>query len=295
MKNKITCLQAKEISITAFLLQNGISPKKRYNGYSMYIAPYRNEKTPSLKVDHTKNLFMDFGTGKGGDIICLIQLMHNCTVSGALDILNGQTFSFHQQKKEPEKEGPKYSIDKIIPLENSNLVQYIQSRKIDLTIAKEYLVELHYSFSNNPKTYYGLGFKNNELGYEIRSSYFKGCFYKKGITSFFNNPITVCLFESWSDFLSYLTLTNNLKKESYIVLNSTSLINRVIPILKCFENIHCFLDNDIAGKNVLQEIRKNTNKKVTDYSYKYKNNKDLNEFLIHKKTEINQKGKEQGL
>ena len=280
---KLNCKTAKEISIKAFLAQRGIFPKRKFQSYDMYFAPYRNEKTPSLKVDNKLNLFIDFATGQGGDLINLVQLMNGCSVSEALAILNGQTFSFHQQKHAPEKEGPKYSIDKIIPLENSNLIQYIQSRKIDLAIAKEYLVELHYSFVGNPKKYYALGFKNNEGGFEVRSPYFKGCFLKKGITSFLNGSNTVCVFESWSDFLSYLTLVGDLKNKSYVVLNSTALIQKSISVLNCFENIHCLLDYDEAGKKALEVIKKHTDKVVVDYSYKYKKHKDLNEFLIAKR------------
>ena len=36
-----------------------------------YSAPYRTERTPSFKVDIAKNVWFDFGMGKGGDIFDL--------------------------------------------------------------------------------------------------------------------------------------------------------------------------------------------------------------------------------
>ena len=61
----------REIPIADFLSAMGIQPKKQKGNALWYSAPYRTERTPSFKVDTAKNVWFDFGTGKGGDIFDL--------------------------------------------------------------------------------------------------------------------------------------------------------------------------------------------------------------------------------
>ena len=53
------------ISIRDFLAWRGIQPKYERNGYGMYLSPLREERTPSFKVDYVRNLWYDFGLGRG--------------------------------------------------------------------------------------------------------------------------------------------------------------------------------------------------------------------------------------
>lgn len=61
----------REIPIADFLSAMGIHPTKQKGNALWYSAPYRTERTPSFKVDTAKNVWFDFGTGKGGDIFDL--------------------------------------------------------------------------------------------------------------------------------------------------------------------------------------------------------------------------------
>ena len=63
--------QMREIPIADFLSAMGIQPSKQKGNVLWYSAPYRTERTPSFKVDTAKNVWFDFGTGKGGDIFDL--------------------------------------------------------------------------------------------------------------------------------------------------------------------------------------------------------------------------------
>lgn len=58
--------QMREIPIADFLSAMGIQPQKQKDGILWYNAPYRTERTPSFKVDTNKNVWFDFGVGKGG-------------------------------------------------------------------------------------------------------------------------------------------------------------------------------------------------------------------------------------
>lgn len=61
----------KNISIREFLRRQGMQARKEYNGYGMYVSPFRAESKASLKVDYRKNLWYDHGSGQGGSIIDL--------------------------------------------------------------------------------------------------------------------------------------------------------------------------------------------------------------------------------
>ena len=65
--------QANMIPITEYLEAKGIIPDKRARSYSMYRAPYREDRTASLKVSHQENLWVDYGEdNKGGTLIDLV-------------------------------------------------------------------------------------------------------------------------------------------------------------------------------------------------------------------------------
>ena len=63
--------QLREIPITDFLNAMRVRPTKRKGNVLWYSTPYRTDRTPFFKVDTTKNVWFDFGIGKGGDIFDL--------------------------------------------------------------------------------------------------------------------------------------------------------------------------------------------------------------------------------
>lgn len=50
----------KSISIKTYLQSQNFVPSKEYSGYGMYKSPFRDEHTPSFKVDYNRNLWHDF-------------------------------------------------------------------------------------------------------------------------------------------------------------------------------------------------------------------------------------------
>ena len=61
----------RQIPLADFLARLGHEPVRRSGNELWYRAPYRNERTPSFCVNMAKQLWYDFGTGKGGDIFTL--------------------------------------------------------------------------------------------------------------------------------------------------------------------------------------------------------------------------------
>ena len=63
--------EIRKIPITDFLARMGHEPTARKGNEWWYSAPYREERTPSFRVNILKNVWQDFGIGRGGDIFSL--------------------------------------------------------------------------------------------------------------------------------------------------------------------------------------------------------------------------------
>ena len=61
----------RQIPLADFLARLGHEPVRRSGNELWYRAPYRSERTPSFRVNVAKQLWYDFGLGKGGDIFTL--------------------------------------------------------------------------------------------------------------------------------------------------------------------------------------------------------------------------------
>lgn len=277
----MNCKTAKQIDLVSYLKKLGFKASKTTSIDVWFYSPFKTEKTPSFKVNTAKNVFFDHSSGIGGTIIEFVMKYNNCSIIEALAILSQDTFSIHQQKSNTiVKTAPTYSIKKVIELTNQQLLDYLSNRKINLQFAKRFCFQVHYSFSEE-KELYGIGFMNDIGGLEIRNKFFKGCLGKKEITTINNNSDVVSIFESWSDFLSYLTLKKEIPKENFIILNSTSLVKKTIGLLNDYSIIKSFMDNDEAGNKATNLLIENANVKIIDNRIHYKNFNDLNDYLMN--------------
>jgi len=270
------------VRITEYL---GVEEKEKE--FFIY-SPFRQEKTPSFKINPNKNTWYDFGTGEGGTILDLIAKLENISIRDAVkrlrEIANDteptkecrykairRPISKEQQKKH-------IKILKQQKLQNKALISYLQERKINTSIAEHYLEELYYTI--NDKRYFGIAFKNDSDGYEIRNKYFKGAIGKKDITTIAGEKRKeVIIFEGMMDFLSYLTIKDIcIPITDCIILNSIALVSNVIAELKRYEIIKLALDNDQAGTQATKHIQEQY-PYAQDVRNYYKNHKDLNDFL----------------
>lgn len=279
-KHIISCAEAKQITISDFLKSRGYKPKKDKPIEVWFHSPFRLEQEPSFKVCKRKNVWFDHGAGIGGTIIDLIMKLQNCSIPEALLFLSDSSlsFSFHQQPKEI-REKEEYSIKEVGDLKSPKLIRYVEDRKINPNFALKICKEVHYTFDQQ-KIYQGVGFKNDSGGFEIRYHNFKCCLVKKNITTILNHSETACFFESWSDFLSYLTLKKRIPNEDFIILNSTALIKNTEVLLQNYKNLKIFFDNDNSGKLAFEHIQKQAPNKAINCSAHYADFKDLNEYLI---------------
>jgi len=133
------------------------------------------------------------------------------------------------------------------------------------------------------KNYFGIGFKNDSGGYEIRNKYSKICLGKKDVSTIKSGSESLRVFEGFFDFLSFKNVENFLEKEpaDYLILNSVSMINNIKNSLGKYDNIELYFDNDEAGNRALQIIG-NENRNAEDCRVLYSDFKDLNDSMIHK-------------
>ena len=306
MKSRFYDLQyIKAIPIADYLHACGIKPAKRYNGYALYHAPYREDSNASLKVDFRQNLWHDYGTSQGGSIIDLVMKMRGCSAYEAIaHLAEGKATtlapsSFHREahigqrrdEQRPNNTRRILSINEALPL---HLQSYLREvRKIDLAVVSPYLHHVRYEVGG--REYSAIGFPNRAGGYELRDDKtFKGTIAPKDISVIAGqaNNAPLCIFEGVMDFLSLLTMKGKEAISPSIVLNSVSNIHRAVAYLheKGIDSVRAFFDNDPAGRQALQAIQ-STGIKVEDMSRHYAQYKDLNEYHVSRQKAMEQKQK----
>ncbi len=337
---------ARAIPISRFLEYHGLKPDRiRSHGRELwYSSPIRSgDKTPSFKVDTQLNVWFDHGLGQGGTLIDLVCELKSVTVSEALAILDATGLGPAMQKYTDaprlfgktnsaktsvagEKEkltksvaqlpGHKaetqaaFQILKVCEIQHPALLDYINTRAINLRLARHYLHQVHFRPASGVGQFFGLGFPCGEpphQGYDVRSAIFKGYVGTGKDISFVygtvgqgtrgeegrradreckNEPHSIAVFEGFMDFLSLLThRRTNALEEDAIILHSTSLKRRAIARIQAgnYQSVELYLDNDLAGLKATSFYQTELGRNLTtDASSLYQNHKDLNEWLIAK-------------
>ena len=68
--------EVKNTDMVDYLASLGFKPAKVSRNDFWYLSPFRDETTPSFKVNRNLNRWYDFGDGKGGNIIDFGILYH---------------------------------------------------------------------------------------------------------------------------------------------------------------------------------------------------------------------------
>ena len=299
----MTIEELRNIPIWELLSHLGIEPVSMNTGRTqlMYRSPLREDVTASFTVSTRKNLWMDFGTSQGGNVIDLaIALNGNCSFREAAAWLERQARSIGRGgsladlrvslDRQPARNsgGSPVSSVRLVPLESPGLLAYLRSRGIPEDIGKAYCKEAHYSVGG--RDYYGIAFPNILGGMEIRNPFFKGSFGSKGPTLVTlekgRKTPCCCLFEGFMDFLSYLTLQRCSDEGvalpfpcDCIIMNSTSLVRKTVPFIGVYEKAYCYLDNDDAGLRAFGVIGQALPGKAFLKSDLFADFNDLNDYL----------------
>ncbi len=266
--------------IRDYLAARGIHPARDRGYYGLYHSPLREDRTPSMKVDYDKNLWIDYGAGEGGTLIDLVMRMERCSAGEAMRRLEQHiggmsVFSFIGKNPAPQRL-PSIIVERVQPLENPALLDYLTERDIDLAAARAHCSEVHYRVAG--KSYFAVGFRNDAGGWELRNRYFKGCTSKAPTTRRGDYP-TCLVFEGFMDYLSFLTLkcTPN-PPHNVVVLNSVTNLAKAVPFIASHERVCAYFDNDEAGRKATAEL-KATCRNLSDQSVHYRPYNDLNDYL----------------
>ena len=289
--------EVKAIDIVIFLQNLGYNPIKINSRYAMFHVPYRNSNHPTLRVNRIENTWLDYSTGRKGNIIELGKLVYQIDNDDqVIRILQDSNLPFSLQSRYLiDNEGNPTMISKIRvqELSNKKLLSYLDSRDIDLALAVKYCREIYYSVKW--KKYFALAFRNNSGGFEIISPHIKGYIAPRDLTLISlssSNPYCI-VFDNFMDFLSYLTLNKRIDftifsdTVDYLILNSVLNVHRSIPILKKYELVACCLSNDEKGEEAVNLIA-SEHDGVHDLSSVYEGYKDLNDFIRDKPLMISQ-------
>ena len=281
----------KQQSIVDYLQQHGCSPQHiRGNAY-WYCSPRRKEHTASFKVNTERNQWYDFATGEHGDIIDLVCILQHCSIAEAMKYLSSasntsavnsstpvaSSFSFGGTSIPAASPAHHMELESVKPITHPKLLQYLAERGLKKSDVFSFLWEISYKTSD--KTFFALGFANDAGGWELRNPYFKGCMAPKSISTIKGKDgERLQIFEGFMDFLSWRKLHPEINADS-IVLNSLALLPKVIPLITSYTSIECFLDNDEAGRKVFDQLKRSC-PHITDGSTRYRDHKDLNEWLV---------------
>ena len=281
----------KRYPIVEYLERKGIKPVRKTPTYAMYRSPLREETHPSFKVDTEKNLWIDNAEGRGGSIIDLCMRMEGCTLSEAIhrlgqNVPDNTVYSSHKDFSQNNLQPTMAANEtrKLISI-SGTLPPYLQEyltkeRCIDMEKAMPFLKCI--SDEVRGRRYQAIGFANRSGGYELRDNHsFKGTIAPKDITPIFTDRTEpVCIFEGFMDFLSFLSMKEEITNHC-LVMNSVSNVARTIRYLndRHLTHIRAFLDNDEAGRRVVQDFIK-AGFYVEDMNIHYKDFKDLNDFHV---------------
>ena len=275
----------KQIPIVDYLAQAGFEAKLIKGVNYWYCSPLRSELTPSFKVNAERNQWYDFGTGDHGDIIDLVCALQHCSTAEAmrrLAALKGvrlaPSFSFGGTTP-VRSQTPSMELISVQAVKHPKLLLYLAKRGLQPSDAFPFLSEVYYKVSG--KCFFALGFPNDAGGWELRNPYFKGCFAPKAITTIKGTDShKLQLFEGFMDFLSWRKLRPEGQDDS-IMLNSLTLLPKLIPSLHAYTMIESFLDNDEAGDRATKQLI-DAGLPVKDMRACYTPYKDVNEYLVQR-------------
>lgn len=288
--------QANAIPLSKILEILGHQPKRKTARQEFYLSPLRTEKTASFKVEVASNLWIDFGTGEGGDVVEFVcRYLEACgedhTVADALRWIGNMYPSMEPYKPITQGEVVKYEPSlKLIhtkAIAAPQLIKWIEGRGIPLELAQKYLKQADLRNIKHGFNFQALALAHENAGYELMNNYsFKGSINGKHI-SFIRGLASggrIHLFEGAFDFLSALCREGkDTFEDDAIILNSVAKLKEATGYIQTnpYTRIQLWLDNDKAGlaaTAALIDFAEEKNLRITAQNRLYANYKDVNDW-----------------
>ncbi len=288
---------ANEIPLSEILARLDFHPKRLSGNKALYSSPLRKEKTPSFWVYLNTNSWYDYGAGIGGDVVNFVchflkSTREDHTATDALRWI--RNMSVQEIIVPPvgldkgQDETAPLSIRSTEAIRHIALIRYLLQRGISLDVGDAHLKEVVIDNNITGKSFFALGFRNEEGGYELRNPFFKGSTRPKTITFIRGDvhpPEKIHLFEGFMDYLSVVTrFGKSYLAGDSIVLNSVNSLPKAYPYIKDYgyRTAYCWLDNDKAGNNAVrllsEFIRTQKDMRYVRMNKMYTPFKDVNEW-----------------
>jgi hypothetical protein len=281
-KQKLNCQHANQIDLVEYLASLGYKPRKTKNDDYWYLSPFRDEETPSFKINRRKNVWYDHGEGIGGSLVDFGLRYFKCQIPELLDRIICD-FILHLPPtdipwKTEKKPDNSIKIIDIGPINSFDLLLYIKDRRIDFSIATRYCKQVVFEIQNKPIK--AIGFPNDLGGYELRNLFFKGSSSPKAVSSFGQEGKELAVFEGFFDFLSYQMMNREQEPNhsDFLILNSTAFFEKSRSMMENYPSIKLYLDHDFTGEKCTRQALE-WGVKFEDASKLYTGHKDLNEWI----------------
>ena len=242
--------QVNQMDIVEYLRRLGHEPKRETGSTCTFQSPIRDgDTTPSFTVYKKTNTWHDWGTGKGHTMVDLGAELYG--ISAEDFVLKFKSLADPPppvpKSRIEEPEDPGVQILGVRPLSSPALYQYIESRKIPLDIARKHLDQVHFKIR---KEQFGVGFKNDLGGYELRNVLCKRSSVPKSSKFIDNGSSILNVTEGTFSFLSVETLIMAVKKPlpNFLILNGTGFFEQKIPLMKEHDRVDLCLDHGKGGR-----------------------------------------------
>lgn len=264
-----------------------------HNG-QMYFSPFRDECEPSFHVDPRKNLWMDFGSGEGGNVLTLTRKLSGMNSAAAWDFLaslDPSIVNIDTSYQRTASKGPsQIIIDQVSQIVSPLFIDYAASRGIPQGILLHYCYQVRYHIGGHDFPSSAIGFPTcdgwilRHAGGNIKIQ--KRCTSSQctllgtsGVITKIPTSDRVEIFEGFFDFLSWLVIKDRTKPFCDIcVLNSVNNLSRAEDFIKAHQKVSCWLDNDNAGRKTFEQILSFSPHALNQMA-QHPESKDVNDYL----------------
>ena len=277
--------EAKSNLITDYLSSIGFKPTRETTGRAWFLSPLHAETQASFVVKKISNTWEDYSTKAHGDLIDFVEAYDEVTTSEAIKLINGGERSMRTYDPEAWKNHVKegITVDTLGAITASPLKEYLKERCITEEVYNKHCVQAKWQFTTNPSSWnYGIAFRNDSDGLEIRSKDFKVGNSPKTYRTIGEYTPECNVFEGFFDYMSVLCEHNtlHLRNQTYI-LNSLAFVHILIDTFKGYEGVNLFIDNDPAGDDKVRVMR-DEGIVVKDMRHLFKGHEDYNDYWIDK-------------
>lgn len=303
MSHYVDVKQLESFSIVEFLARLGYHAARKSGKNHFYHSMLREtgKNTPSLAVWEAGNCWKDWGGAgvsgifKGGIVqlgmaywpeLSYLEVLHKISEVANLDVSRIPEYIppkiYPVQDKQDRYDWELVKIQQIGT--NPALTDYLKKRGV-YQAAHDQVFEVYYRKKEhgiNGRLYFGVGWKNELGGLEFSNALgFKSSIGAKAISVIKGSADRLVVFEGYMDYLSWLTLANPFAhKPTVIVLNAGTMAIHATAMMKDYESVELYMDNDAPGRQFTQSIIDEV-PHAKDCSSAYAGYNDYNEMLMH--------------